>query len=285
MKSSLQTYLDLLFEPGESVCFGQDPRSTRAQPVHEHPGHAQYVTVNPVHDKRRDSNVTSFRSFLVEFDGLALDKQLETLQARNVPYTTLVFSGNKSYHAVISLEEPLESSEVYRHYARLIKKAVPEADPACGNPSRFTRLPMGVNTKTGKIQDLLEAHDRVPNERFTSWLATTDKADAYKEPSQAPLHQVTMYYQVQRSGHRMPLHPATEHFASTGGAAGRRHLLLFIAACNMRDCFYTLDEALGYLTPGLEAIYGDEGRAYELESKIKAVRDAFNYPARKPITY
>lgn len=104
-----------------------------------------------LHSKaRKDENVYSMRNFLFECDDSSLEEQQSRicfLAEKNV-INRVVFSGNKSYHCRITINEEPESIE---HYKWLWNKLNDKyfsiaADKACSNPARLTRKPNGVRT-------------------------------------------------------------------------------------------------------------------------------------------
>jgi len=135
-------------------------------------------TVNPIHPsidfgwhnnedkyevnvaRRADINCTSLKNLMFEIDGIPLDDQLELLFRSGIPWTAIVFSGNKSYHAILSLEDNLgaphtqegveQYKQVWKRLAALINAEYAGKivglqdgvlDEATKNPSRFTRFP------------------------------------------------------------------------------------------------------------------------------------------------
>ena len=135
-------------------------------------------TVNPIHPsidfaygydpkkyepnkpRRADLNCTSLKNLMFEIDGIPLDDQLELLFRSGIPWTAIVFSGNKSYHAILSLEDNLgephtqegveQYKQVWKRLAALINAeyagkivSLNEGvlDEATKNPSRFSRFP------------------------------------------------------------------------------------------------------------------------------------------------
>ena len=104
---------------------------------------------------RKDENVYSMRNFLFECDSSSLEEQqkrIRFLVEKNI-INRVVFSGNKSYHCRITINEEPESIE---HYKWLWNKLNDKyfsiaADKACSNPARLTRKPNGIRTlKDGK---------------------------------------------------------------------------------------------------------------------------------------
>lgn len=81
-----------------------------------------YILLNPVlpNTTRKKENISKFRSFLLESDTLPLEDQLYifkyAIKYHNLPLSYLMFSGNKSYHGVITLEEPITVENPYLKY-------------------------------------------------------------------------------------------------------------------------------------------------------------------------
>ena len=115
---------------------------------------------------RSDLNVTDYRNFLFEMDGVSLDRQKEILQKVSDLATTIVYSGGKSYHMIISLADNLgwephtvESVQKYKQLWQCIADRIDEVagekviDSACKNPARLTRAPGA--SRNGKVQSLI----------------------------------------------------------------------------------------------------------------------------------
>jgi hypothetical protein len=154
-----EKFLKLLFEPGELTCFAASPYDTHlsAQPAEN----SQYFSINPMHTSRADANVTAYRNFLIELDTVPLQEQVALVTAR-IPVSSIVFSGNKSYHFIVSLAEPVTSAEEYSRTFRGLLEAVPEADKSTKNPSRLSRLPGVFRPDTRLLQELLYLGRRIP---------------------------------------------------------------------------------------------------------------------------
>lgn len=170
-------YLKLLFNKDEMVCFGHSPYCTSSFNVSmegvKHVPH--YVTLNPLKGTRADANVASFRNILIEMDKCSLRKQMSLLDGLKVPYSSLVYSGGKSYHAIISIEgDGLDNRQTYDRYVRAVYEAIdPEElyiDQACKNPSRFTRLGGAIRPDNGDLQDILSLGRRITKEELDTWL-------------------------------------------------------------------------------------------------------------------
>lgn len=153
-------FLNTLFDINQKTCFSSDPYGTELTmgPT----TNDLFFSINPMRISRKDENVTCFRNFLIEIDSLPLEEQIEYVRLR-VPVTSIVYSGGKSYHFIISLVQPLASIEDYRHVAKRLHMLLPMADKSTKNPSRFSRLPGVFRYNTGKYQELIKLSNRIPN--------------------------------------------------------------------------------------------------------------------------
>src|SRR6185369_16107260 len=168
-------FLNVLFEPGEQTCFADTIKGTA---VSLHPKHDdEFFSINALYSnrdenpiepwhsenkpRRADHNVASFRNFLIELDNMPLAEQIDYVTKR-IPVTSIVYSGGKSYHFIVSLEQALANAEQYLEVARRIQLAVPACDRACKNPSRLSRLPGAIRKDTDRVQDLVALGSRIP---------------------------------------------------------------------------------------------------------------------------
>ncbi len=165
----------ILFYSGDYLCFG-DAYATGVAPQPD--GVYEFFSINPLHPtfdyhkmpngsiervnarRRADLNVTRFQNFLFEMDNVPLEEQLSIFTAleveHKIPFASIVYSGGKSYHGIISLEFPLEvtphTSEalqtykdtwntIAHHLSKLVGASDNLFDTACQNPSRLSRFP------------------------------------------------------------------------------------------------------------------------------------------------
>jgi hypothetical protein len=117
-------------------------------------------------------NVTTFRNFIFESDVGSLEEQLNEWNklCEILPIRRLTFSGNKSYHAIISLiDEPgfephtLEGVSSYRQAWKGLKGFIEanstlRLDSSTKDPSRLTRIPGAI--RDGKIQFSVQFNSR-----------------------------------------------------------------------------------------------------------------------------
>lgn len=175
---SLIEFLNTIFHPEAATCFTAKPHGTDVRPPLEGD---LFFCINeldssrdaeptqdwhhPDRPRRADCNVTSYRNFLIELDNMPLYDQVAYVKSR-VPVTSIVFSGGKSYHFIISLDTPLATKAEYDSVARRLLKLLPAADKSCKNPSRLSRLPFALRPDTGLKQDLIYLGSRIENSRL-----------------------------------------------------------------------------------------------------------------------
>jgi hypothetical protein len=184
-----QLLIETLFKKDEEVCVSHDGYGYRSVPV----SHLNYETlelvspnsdinnkiistseikliaVNPTQGFRRDENVTSFRNFLIEIDDMPLADQLAYADEMKLPYSICVFSGNKSLHFSVCLEETLPSYKLYYYYATWILRIMNKADQKTKNPTRSIRFPGA--TRDGREQKLVKLRKRITLETLNAWLS------------------------------------------------------------------------------------------------------------------
>ena len=122
----------------------------------------EYDSANYTHFKvnaggSKAEDITDYRYTLVECDEIAdLSLQRGYIKDLNLPVASLVWSGNKSLHAVIKVEAP--TLEEYKRRVSLIHEVcegvgfkIDKTKDCC----RFTRLAGAINNKTGNVQQLI----------------------------------------------------------------------------------------------------------------------------------
>lgn len=191
MNHKTDKLLKLLFNPGETICVSPNklayhsvsqeellgefiltppPDAYRPEPIQSNLSEIQTLAINPISGFRRDENVTAFRSFLVELDDGALQEQFQYVKSLNMPYSVCVFSGSKSLHFGIVLEEDLPDENTYRIFAEWILAIVERADQKTKNPSRGIRCAGNIRKETGKEMLLLDCKERVKFMDLVNWL-------------------------------------------------------------------------------------------------------------------
>ena len=248
----LESFYETLFRPEEGVCWSNDTYGTNVSAMNLQPimcGH-RFFCINPLHlskdldpvrphhsplvGRRADANISAFRNILVEFDEMTTQEQLDYIHKINMPYTTLVHSGGKSIHAIISLSEPLKNREEYRQVVKAVYRRVRFADLSASNPSRLSRSPNAIRDNGAK-QELLflgPSIDKFELLNFTGPIAEPTPVNS-SENAQRVYNSFTQFF----------IHHGDE------GAVGQRNRRLFSAACDMYRCGASEDEVYSRLAP------------------------------------
>ncbi len=184
-----QSLLKLLFNPGETICVSNNEFGFHSIAMEKalegdieliSPNQATapkickssdliMVAINPINGFRRINQITNFRSFLVEIDIGSTADQLGTIKYLGLPFSSQVWSANKSIHTVIALDEDLPDEKTYRLLIDWIFNIVTMADRSCADPSRSTRIP-GAYRDNGNQQALVELRKRVSHKELFAWL-------------------------------------------------------------------------------------------------------------------
>src|ERR1035437_5479321 len=156
-----QKLLSLLFNEGESICVSNNQFASHSIPLQSAmegtitlvPPDPTYpvrycdsselllVSINPIQGFRKDSNVQKFRSFLFELDTGSTKEQLGYFKHLKLTTSCQIFSGNKSVHALIVLDQDLPDEKTYRELYVWALSILTMCDRACKNPSRSVRIP------------------------------------------------------------------------------------------------------------------------------------------------
>lgn len=189
MDSTGQSLLRLLFNEGESICVSNSQFAYHSIPLKEaldgkitlkssnekvplnycDSSDLILCSINPINGFRNDSNVTAFRSFLIELDTGSIKDQIATIKHLKIPFSAQVFSGGKSVHTAIVLSEDLKDEKTWRYIAEWILNVVTLSDKLCKNPSRCIRIP-GSYREPGKKQRIMSLKTRVTHKELMDWL-------------------------------------------------------------------------------------------------------------------
>jgi archaellum biogenesis ATPase FlaH len=121
------------------------------------------------HGGAKAEDIKDFRYTLVECDEIEdLTKQKEFLLGLNLPIASLVWSGNKSLHAVVKIEA--DTRQEYDRRVNLLHEVCANVNfpiDKTKDPCRYTRLAGAVNPKTGKVQQLLDLN--IGSKSWNDW--------------------------------------------------------------------------------------------------------------------
>jgi hypothetical protein len=132
------------------------------------------VSLNPVKGKRLDKNCTMLRTFLVEVDTMSIADQKKYIKSIDLPYSVCVFSGGKSLHYAIVLEDGITGVANYNFYAKWILNIASKADQNTINPSRCIRIPDAnrvLEDGTVVKQKLIDLKERITLDDLDFWLS------------------------------------------------------------------------------------------------------------------
>ena len=190
-------FYDVLFNRGEGIGYQTDHGDYRKNRVVVHNGDQDeynfdyhFYSINPIHPtidhdpdpnevykpRIKIANVTSFRNFAIEFDEDTLEEQKRKLQLAKPPVSAVVFSGSKSLHTPIALEEPVvqeEYSAIFEAIKQTLLKYDLRLDPQCSNPNRLTRAPFQIRNNDVE-QKLIGLRGRIPNQVLFDWFEEND---------------------------------------------------------------------------------------------------------------
>lgn len=213
MKKTSQDFLELLFNPDEEICVSYNQYGYHSvkqtdlggdivlkspsdkvddETINEYD--INLIAMNPITGFRSDKNVTGLRTFLVEMDDGSIESQREYIKSMGMPYSVCVFSGNKSLHYGITVDEDFINIAQWRTLAQWILNIMSLADPMTKNPSRSIRFPDNIR-KDGKQlkQGLVELKGRIPRDELLIWVhkypqcKPKPKKDVYAERADIPV--------------------------------------------------------------------------------------------------
>lgn len=289
-----QQILELMFQPGETVCvsnsqFGYhsiplenaingnidlippliDGKPLEEQVINCNSYDLTMIALNPIEGYRRDSNVKRFRNFLIELDVGSTDEQQEYIKRSGMPYSAMIFSGNKSIHTLISLSEDLPGEKAYRLVAQWILNILPLADQNIKNPSRSIRIP-GAEREIGKFQQLFELKDKVLFKDLVKWLHKypSSKPKVYKKrevSSEESLDAIRKPWVIEK------LQDARNGFPLVGRNSG-----WFQLACEFYMAGFSEEK-----TVEIFSRYFDEDHDFKEKEFLAAIASAFEYKLRK----
>lgn len=123
----------------------------------------QFEILNELKDgsTSADYNVLYLKRFLFECDNKSYAWQLHNANVHNNVICRAVFSGGKSIHCIIELDEPCQSIEEYKDIWSFFNSYYFDnaADKACCNPARLTRTPGAKRMGTWVTQQLIFEND------------------------------------------------------------------------------------------------------------------------------
>ena len=184
-------FLSLLFNEEEEICLSPNkygyksipfseikkgpflliPNTEKMSPLYCSLSEIRLVAINPIKGEKKDANVTSYRNFLIEIDSLSIEDQIEYVKKSKMPVSAAVYSGSKSIHFIVCLNENLPSEEIWRYYNNWILNVLAEADQQVRTPTKSVRFPGSIRPETGKEQRIVTLGKRFSLDALKNWLS------------------------------------------------------------------------------------------------------------------
>jgi hypothetical protein len=195
-----------LFKPGEGLCVGGFKAVNVSSELSDS---GNFFCINPLSlemdygyadkdyykkdvPRRADVNISAYRNFMFEMDSVPLEDQMKILKGCGIKFTSIVYSGGKSYHAILGLSEAIEAdyhtdegSLYYKSIWQRLRAKIDRSarmagfeypkgkdsfvDGSCQNPSRLSRIP-GAIRDNGIVQELIELNSTISLDEFIELL-------------------------------------------------------------------------------------------------------------------
>lgn len=253
MNRTIGDFYSILFDLYEGICWTKEQYGTTVREFNF--GTTEnFFCINPLFinedrerpdsavGRRADANVSCFRNILIEIDCMSLPGQQKYIDELKMPYSTKVFSGGKSFHYIISLEQPCADIEEYRELVFRVLQKVDKADKTAKNPSRLSRAPGAM--RDNYCQSLHYVGARISRAALEDWLGPA--------PIKAPVPK-----SLTAGALKPTLSIFTKYFLRYGAEEGKWNAGLFKAVCDMVRCGLTEPE----ISIRLESITGSLTRA------------------------
>lgn len=241
-------FLDVLFDGGEYLCLGFSAFDTATEPIatlsEERFLKAQFVSINPFipGTTRKDINVQTFRNIMFEFDSGTLDEQADYIEQLQIPFTTLVYSGGKSLHCIVSLEQPCRDKSAYDNLVQDLYTIVTRCDPTGKNASRFTRLGGVQRPDKESEQTIIDITRRIRPGEIQAFINRHRGAVEAARHLRAVPDEIDLDFNAKGE-----LSVRTKDILRLGLRTGSRRRELYIAACDFKNQGFSLDETFSKL--------------------------------------
>lgn len=241
--------IELLFHEDAHLGYGErtatkDPRFGN-QSCHwsEFGDNYEFMTLNPLvpGSTRKDINCESLHNILIEFDETPIEEQKELLDV-GFPFTSATYSGGKSIHFIIHVEEGFENAAEYKRFVAALYSSLQSIgfnpDVSCKNPSRFTRTPGAFRTLKDSArveQELLALGRRYVKQELVDLLAidlTDDQVEGRVYTSSAGDYSDIEMPENPQTISALHIYDQQTLFGTRPVPRGARNRTLFQLACN-----------------------------------------------------
>jgi hypothetical protein len=204
-------FLEVLFDVDHiSTCGWNDASATKPKPVFPDliSDHGVKFSINPIIDNRDTQNVleAGLYSMLFEMDKdhnkqiIPRDTQIDLFKSSGLPYSTMTWSGTKSVHVIVRMEEPIPKDLfpiLWEAIERVLTKHGCHIDPATKKIPQISRMPESIrkdpilddNKKTigwkePTKQDLIDVRKRISRSELGEWLKLNGETVKKPKPPQ-----------------------------------------------------------------------------------------------------
>ena len=187
-------FYEILFDKGELTVFGQNVYATKPEAVFGGTNKETYefFVINPIKkmSTRSIRGVQHYRNFMFEIDNdesgvpVPLEKQKEIITEAQLPWSTCTFSGNKSLHWIVSMEQPVADAIEYRIYWQMMVEILNRTAKRLGynlvfdsnvkDPSRFSRAANSERKDKREKQELSGVRSRISTETILKWFSDNE---------------------------------------------------------------------------------------------------------------
>ena len=283
----LKALLTLMFEPEDEIAVGAGPWAYHSMPqatvlsgevplissnqtISVHTVKTEELTllcINAVKGYRSDKNITSCRNFLFELDIGSLSSQSKYVKSLNLPTSASIFSGNKSIHTLVCLDQVVDI-KLYRKMYQWALNIGTLFDQNCKNPSRCVRIPGNIRPDTNRKQRFIELKSRVKLEEFMAWLNSHPNEEPKEREERKDLTNEKNYERISMWA-RLQLRDGIDF--SNG-----RNKAYFGLACDLAKSGYSEESAENLL--GHHFV---EEHDFKYKEFLAAIKSAFTYMANK----
>ena len=252
-------FLEVLFDIDDKTAYGKDDKETYyAKDIWPHMIHTDALkfSINPIKERRTGENVTHINSLLFEMDKdsngniIPRDTQIALFNSSGLPYSTMTWSGTKSVHVIVRLDEPVSEywfRPLWRAIERVLTKHGCSIDPATMKIPQISRMPNSIRDN-GNQQDLIEVRARVTKLDIVSWLKLNDETIHKPQPPRpfVPIDtDEPVTHRFERAVRWTQLSQKSEYssYWKTGGDNW-----LFVLGCNLSKLGISLDQAMSLVT-------------------------------------
>jgi hypothetical protein len=229
----------------------------------------EFVTINKLKDgskTAKDENVETYRSLIFEIDNedIELQKRRAKSLFENKVVNRAVFSGSKSVHCRITLNDEPDNKEQYKYIWKKLNEMYFEnkADKACSNPARLTRMPNAIRSN-GIKQERLYLSNELLNYDWRNEYELDRQIDAliakqeieYNQNGKTPI-ETLLKRNIPNEARKLLENSFTD---------GERHKEIPKAVAFLKKCGYGLNE--------LELLV----RATRIKDSNDYVKNMFNY--------